>query len=685
MIKNCTSKLLWHFDRTFGNSKKWFRQLIWLFSIIFITILVFSLIGQLLFENFPDSQNQKLNIFQHTIGMILKSNGIQIDNSRLPFAWQVILVFAGSFLFSGFVITYLGNLLRNRLEAYRNGSVRYQFNNHILFLGGSKMILPMIKELYKQEKYQHLDFVILTEAEAREIRGQIDSVLSEEERKRLKTTVLRGYRDDKENLESVYIDKAARIYIIGENPNNSEHDSTNMACWNITKELCAERTSLPCFLMFNRASSAFIFRRMDTKTSSCLDTTIVNRLESVAQRVLIHNGNEINNFPALDREKGIGKDSKRTVHFVLYGMTAISYALSTTAAHLCHFPNFIAQDSDGKYIENKERRTRITLITPNIKEEMAYLTAHLHNLFSLSKVNFIDRNREKKEDIYNIASADNPYGDFLDIEWDFVDGNIADQRIRDLLLSFYEQNQKGETYLTLAMCQHEADKNIAAALYLPSEFHDIYYKDHDNYNVDFERTIPILVYQPENEEMIKTANQTIPILKNIFPFGSVKESYDPAIRNRIEEGKRICYIYKQNDDYTFMTSNQDELDDIWRKESYINQMSNIYSASHIGVKLRSVDNREQLTDEDIQLLAITEHNRWNVEKLLMGFEALPKTEREKQKDPEELNHLEDLKTNRFKHYCIEPYQELLPKDKKADTLIAKNLRDIITQPPAQNQ
>lgn len=681
MKNSPTSKLLWHFDRTFGNSKKWFLQFIWILAFLLITIFVFALLGEcfscaMVCDASTESQKE-LILVQKTIAMILKSNGIEME-STMPFAWQVILVFVGSFVFSGFVITYIGNLLKNRLDSYQNGEVRYKFINHVLFLGGSKMILPMIKELYRNDEYRNLDFVVLTDADPRVIRRQIDGFLTDEEKKHLKITVLRGNRDDRDTLKSVYIEKTSRIYIVGENPFDSEHDSTNMESWNLAKELCSNRVGVPCFLVFNRASTAFIFRHMEeADDNSCLDTTIVNRLESVAQRVLVHNGNEKNNFPALDRG-GIGKDSQRIVHFVLYGMTAISYALSTTAAHLCHFPNFIKRREDGSWGENKELRTRITLIAPNIKEEMNFFTSHLNSLFNISKCNVYDSQWEQGDapKPWNNRSTMDAIGDFLDIEWDFVDGNIADQKIRMLLKQYYKENIEGKAYLTLALCQKEADKNIAAALYLPAEFHTIEYKDEERSEVDFEKTVPIFVFQPENEEMLKTANHEVKMFKNIFPFGSVKESYDPSIRSRISEGKRIHYIYNRGEDYAFMTSDQDELDRQWREAKYADQMSNIYSASHIGVKLRSVNNREQLSEEDIQLLAITEHNRWNVEKLLMGFEALPKTEREKQYDPTGLKELKKLK-KKFKHYCIEPYDELIPEDKIYDIIIVKNLGDII--------
>lgn len=144
------------------------------------------------------------------------------------------------------------------------------------------------------------------------------------------------------------------------------------------------------------------------------------------------------------------------------------------------------------------------------------------------------------------------------------------------------------------------------------------------------------------------------------------------MRNRINESKRVAYMYSCCE----LTSDQEALDKQWRSLKYAHQMSSIYCASHLGVKMRSVGNRARLTDEEIRLLAVTDHNRWNVEKLLMGWEALPKAERERQHAPEGLLELKKLR-RQFKHYCIEPYSELVPDDKKYDTLIIKNIGDII--------
>jgi len=148
MKTKLASNLLWHFDRTFGNSKKWFSQLFWVLFILLLAFCICIPLGNWFVRYGNKSAEEGLNVTWYTIGVILKANSLDWK-SPLPHGWQIFLVFIGTFLFSGITLTYVVNLLRNRLEAYNNGFVRYRFENHFLFLGGSEMMLPMIKELYK--------------------------------------------------------------------------------------------------------------------------------------------------------------------------------------------------------------------------------------------------------------------------------------------------------------------------------------------------------------------------------------------------------------------------------------------------------------------------------------------------------------------------------------------------------
>ena len=195
--------------------------------------------------------------------------------------------------------------------------------------------------------------------------------------------------------------------------------------------------------------------------------------------------------------------------------------------------------------------------------------------------------------------------------------------------------------------------------------------------------------------MIHHAQNEASFYRNMFSFGSKRESYDPSIRQRIKEGKRINHIYNKGLDYQNMTSNQDELDREWRGKSYLEKVSNIYCANHIGVKLRSMgidksalSRGEKIPEKYLDVMAAVEHNRWNMEKLLMSFEALEREHRLEIKQyesigdgkiPKEVNdELKKLKREQYTHNCIAAFNELLSGDRDYDYLIVRNLTDVLS-------
>ena len=66
--------------------------------------------------------------------------------------------------------------------------------------------------------------------------------------------------------------------------------------------------------------------------------------------------------------------------------------------------------------------------------------------------------------------------------------------------------------------------------------------------------------------------------------------------------------------------------------------------------------QDTLSEEEIQTLASVEHNRWNVEKLMMGFRR-PKPEEDKYEFPD---YKGSLKNNKklFIHHDIRPFCDL---------------------------
>jgi type I site-specific restriction endonuclease len=87
----------------------------------------------------------------------------------------------------------------------------------------------------------------------------------------------------------------------------------------------------------------------------------------------------------------------------------------------------------------------------------------------------------------------------------------------------------------------------------------------------------------------------------------------------------------------------------------------------LAIKERSF----RLTPDSSQLdiLAQVEHNRWNIEKLLMGYRPLTAEERETKNKKE----LKDLKDQYFAHPDICAYNSLPESQKDIDRILSKAL------------
>lgn len=99
---------------------------------------------------------------------------------------------------------------------------------------------------------------------------------------------------------------------------------------------------------------------------------------------------------------------------------------------------------------------------------------------------------------------------------------------------------------------------------------------------------------------------------------------------------------------------KDTVDDDWEKIRIFDKWSNVYNVSAIPIKLNSIGGLDHL-NENIEVLAQVEHNRWNVEKLLMGFR--PTTDEEHQKILNEKKTKKEYQ-NKFIHDNIRPFKEL---------------------------
>lgn len=665
------------FDRSFSSG--WGRQVMFLGGVLIACLAIWTCIMFICVRNDAlGGRNAEGAAFIRTLELMLDPgsfNGSSKDEA-FPLMLQLLVTITGAVFFTAMLITVLGNIVGNRIENFKKGRVRYRFDDHVLVLGANSMLVNMLREFIQTGVHQNRKIVVLTTQDTENLHDKILSDVPEMEEK-LDVTWLNGSRIIDQTLRNVQIDEAYSIYILGED-DEIDHDSINLECWNLIKSVCKDvRRAVQCYLVVDRVSTYHVLQFGKKEKDTWLYLNIINSLENWAQRVLVSREYDAQcgcstdavrcRFPAIDRE-GIKADSEETVRFVICGMTQMSYAMASTVAHIAHFPNF----KDGK------NRTKICFIAPNIREEMDFFLGHYDNIFRLSHASHIywDKAGMKQRETLRTPSAE--YGDFLDIEWEFIDGSIESDNIRSLLS---EWTCSKKEYLTMALCENESDANVAAALYLPEAI--------------YAKHIPVFVYQPRSGEVLKYAHKT-ERYGNIYPFGMKDECYDPLFRKRIVKAKRINYLYQLANNglkYEGMAEFS-VLEKYWDTElAYVFKLSNLYAANSIPIKLRSVgldpdnvDGDTFLSPSDIASLSEVEHNRWNMERLLLGTQPMFASKRHKindmltNPDPDVVKQGKDinryLKDN-FYHKDIAPYDELLESSKQYDRAIVTNILDVM--------
>ena len=242
-------------------------------------------------------------------------------------------------------------------------------------------------------------------------------------------------------------------------------------------------------------------------------------------------------------------------------------------------------------------------------------------------------------------------------------------------MGYYENHKIGKERLTLAICGNDAESNIASALYLPEAF---YAKKKESVCDD----VTILVYQPVSGERIYTACAKTYRYSNVYPFGQYDRSYDPSYRARLLAAKKINYLYNVGDKYEKMPEAYAELDALWRANTFLDRASSMYSANSIYMKLRSVGLTPESTKEQlkpyVEMLSEVEHNRWDVERLILGVAEPTQEQREEYlalADPGVLKSY--WKQNLHLNINLVPYKDLDEGTKGYDRVIVSNMLDVI--------
>ncbi len=660
---------------------KWLGSGLW-WQILFFTLVnlgVFLLcMGVYLCLKTPDSE---LGIWA-AIRLFLDSNSI-IDEPK-GYTWNnLLLLFTeclGTILFSGLIVSIITNVISQKVVLIKEGHIHYNLRNHVVIIGYDIIVPSIISELISNSEYTKSKFVLQTSTSVEEIRNDLLSKLS---RKTLRQVILvHAPRLSDEELELLYTYNAREIFIIG-NREQSDHDAENIHTFETlaaihAKKGIAERKSLTIWFENEASYAALQLNDISDEWKKYFEFKPYNFYKRWANRLLTNSdyGMGVNRiqYPELDHD-GIGENSLKHVHLIIIGMNRMGIALAKEAAHMMHFPNF--DENTGK------NRTRITFIDDNADREMNFFIGRhagyfekASKLYADMSKNFVD-NCPKKEEIKK---------HFLDIQFEFIRGRMESEYVRDWIK---KQMKDDNAIITIAICLHNPSQSFGMAMYLPEE---VYTRGRDDMSKPWEvinrdKVVNIFVRQEKTGSLIKafgdTAKSTIAKNKkyaNIYPFGMIDNSFaTDYYSNHLAMAFNYVYDYYFANNETLPSSipSTEELLKKWEPVSTSNKWSNLYLADSIEFKLRSIGldcksaEQAEFTEEQIEKMAYTEHCRWNMEKLLLGYRPLREKELDGNVDTNK------LKKHMFVHHLIKPYKDLTEGQKKLDRIIIQRLPNIL--------
>lgn len=626
-------------------------------------------------------------------------NNIYIDNEDVHgwmlFASSITFLF-GAFVFNGAIIGIITNSIEQRVTRHRKGHIHYLKSGHYLIMGYDEMVPSIITHVFEKDVKAYI--LILSAAESEHISERLHKIFNEEQLKHI--IINYGFRTSENYFKDIHLESAEQIYIVGKR-SESAHDAINVEC---VDSICRYLKKLGGSQKPQRITC--VFEDLDTyaafKTSEIfseakkldIDFVPYNFYSGWAKQVFVKRfhrdmdrpGEEIH-YPAVYGD-GIKEDDKKYVHLVFVGTTNFAVAFAMEAANVLHFPNFS---------KNSNLRTLITFIDINADKEKDVFVARNRHLFEVQSHYYQDLSEDSKSETRQridptLFNSENGYTvneqDFLDVEFEFIKGDVFSSKVQNLIKDW--ANDYEQQYLSIFLALADQRQNFIFGMNMPDEVYD--------------NEVNVFIRQDRSDNFVSNLRMADESIKNdtkrntyyeviggeliskvqggryahIYPFGMNETAYS-ADEKSLERAKLINYLY-----YTMPTDNKfqsllvlesmskeliwHEADEAWRGLSVALKWSNLYNAYAIRIKiatlramrgLKAEDNSHDicpLNNDEVKAIAQVEHNRWNVEKLLMGFRKAHKNE-DKYAYPVYLSQLGNNK-RRFIHHDIRPFDKL---------------------------
>lgn len=581
-----------------------------------------------------------------------------------PWAVSIAYIF-GLVVFSGVLIATITNIIRTIGDRYLNGTAHYRFNKHILFLGYDELMIGTLRNMAKEAVSDDSEIVVAVPENVETVRNTLQQYLTKEQSQRL--YVIKASRIVANELKRrAQVQQAKRIFIIGQ-PDETTHDANNLKCLGLVAALCQNNTSTEtnvvevehpdsgtlcqtgkgtetvCMYYLRNQSTFYLVHRLAYKPEDfednikqaglSYDKTHVDRFikaaepfnfhESIARHVLFGETPD-DNCECLRLNATNGDP-----HLIIYGMTTMGIALMRDVLMTQHFPG---------------RRLHITMVDENAREEMHYIIGRHRPFFENCHYSF--RNYDKsKQDHEHLAALD-----YLDVDMAFIQCDVAHPRLSEYLR---ECVAKESSSLAIAICTDDSPKNMALALYMPQQILD--------------SPIPIWVYQHGDNSMNAFVENGVENDDKDNRYNNV-HIFSTAEYGLSDRRKSLQWVLARavGDDYAEKHPKDEIKPYHWLLKQPNGRWSSLYGAISKLTMLKAIGKHEtpiSITAEEKEMLSITEHCRWNTEKLLNGWEPAP-----------------DGKKTLYQHNLIVPYESLdedtKGKDHEQVDAVIKKLNEI---------
>lgn len=502
-INNRVSRFKMTFDRIISQGHT--IQFYWLVSCFFILFIFLSaLMGAFdAFGVFPNDNNVNWNPLSltyllltdsSTIGSILKTN---THVANIIAIICIIVSVLGTLLFTGLLVSVFSNFLQRRVDDYKQGRLKYNLSDHIVFIGYDELLPPLVKQCAEYEANKNKKIVVQTKLSTEQVREDISTLIADDSLFR-NIIFYNGRRDSMKDLRNLDLDRASEIFVIG-NRQNDNHDELNLQCLSYIREIIensnSEDDSKQKTLMHILIEDHTEYSKMKFlwDDEAKMEMSLFN-IYAIWAKTLIH---AKYNYPKLENKTNKPDEG---INIIIIGMSRYGSSIGIEAINT---------------FKRRKDKTIITFVCDKASYEMDMFRARFSELFNdirCSYNNFIDSpivyEAKKKEDI-----------DKSNLEIEFIDSNPFNGKFHTFI-----EKRKFRTFLF--HCTEKNTKDINSALFMPQK---VIQKSN------------LYILQKHGTQFVNKLDY----YKNFYTFGSLYPSFD-LYKYLLEN---LSDLYEKHDNY----------------------------------------------------------------------------------------------------------------------------------------